>query len=80
MEIERLNIEISSLKDELIASIKANSSLKDEIINSNKENQSIKDFLNQKVYNLEKSNSNEPTCYIFIPRMTQDTISINWKM
>ncbi len=43
MEIERLKIEISSLKDELIASVKANSSFKDEIIN-----------LNQKVSHLEK--------------------------
>jgi hypothetical protein len=43
MEIERLKWENSSLKDELIASVKANSSLKDEIIN-----------LNQKVNNLEK--------------------------
>jgi hypothetical protein len=50
MEIERLKIEISSLKDELIASVKANSLLKDEIINSTKE----VNLLNQKVSNLEK--------------------------
>jgi hypothetical protein len=57
MEIERLKNEISSLKDELIASVKAIASLKDEIIISKDEiiiSTKANNLLNQKVSNLEK--------------------------